>query len=71
MLSIHPDALIWNQSYVFFSQNYDGWGHKIFKLCFQPKNAKKYANFRGFFMLLLKEMAETYIILLILFRKTT
>ena len=48
MLSIHPDALIWNQSYVFFNQNYDEWGHKIFKLCFQPKNAKKYANFRGF-----------------------
>ena len=40
MLSIHPDALIWNQSYVFFSQNYDEWGQKIFKLCFQPKNAK-------------------------------
>ena len=38
MLSIHPDALIWNQSYVFFSQNYDERGHKIFKLCFQPKN---------------------------------
>ena len=43
----------------------------IFKLCFQPKNAKKHANFRGFLMLLLKEMAETYIILLILFRKRT
>ena len=52
MLSIHPDALIWTQSYVFFNQNYDGWGHKILKLCFQPKNAKKYASFRGFFMLL-------------------
>ena len=71
MLSIHPDALIWNQTYVFFSQNYDGWGHKIFRLCFQSKNAKKYANFRGFYMLLLKEMIETYIILLILFRKRT
>ena len=40
MLSIHPDALIWNQSHVFFSQNYDGWGCKIFKLCFQPKMLK-------------------------------
>ena len=71
MLSIHPDALIRKQSYVSFSQNYDEWGHKIFKLSFQLKNAKKYANFRGFFMLLLKEMAATYIILLILFRKRT
>ena len=69
MLSIDLDALIWNQSYVFFSQNYDEWGHKIFKLNFQPKHAKKYVNFRGFFMLLSKEMTETYIILLILFRK--
>ena len=63
----------------FFSQNYDERGHKIFKLCFQPKNAKKFANFRGFFMLFLKEMAETCIImqvslciiLLILFKKRT
>ena len=27
-------------SYVFFSQNYDEWGQKIFKLCFQPKMLK-------------------------------
>ena len=54
---------------MYFTQNYNGWGHKIFKFCFQPKNTKKYVNFRGFFMLLLKEMAETYIILLILLRK--
>ena len=40
MLSIHPNALIWNQSYVFYIQNYDEWGHKIFKLFFSQKNAK-------------------------------
>ena len=53
----------------FFSQNFDEWGHKIFKLYFQPKNAKNMPILGSFFMLLLKEMAETYIILLILFRK--
>ena len=53
----------------FFSQNYDERGQKIFKLSFQLKKAKKYANFRSFFMLLLKEMDETYIILLICLEK--
>ena len=40
MLSIHPGALIWNQSYVFFTQNYDGWGHKIFNSVFSQKMLK-------------------------------
>ena len=49
MLSIHSDALIWNQSYVFFSQNYYGWGHIIFKLCFQPKKMLKNMTILGVF----------------------
>ena len=28
-----------------FTQNYGGWGHKIFKLHFLPENAKKHVNF--------------------------
>ena len=43
--------------------------HKSFKLCFQPKMLKNMPILGVFFMLLLKEMAETYIILLILFTK--
>ena len=46
-------------------------GTKFLNYVFSQKMLKKYANFRGFFMLLLKEMAETCIILLILFRKRT
>ena len=44
-------------------------GTKILNYVFSQKNAKKYANFIGLFMLLLKEIFETYIIMLILFKK--
>ena len=40
MLSIHPDALIWNQSFVFLSQNYDDWGQKILYYVFSQKMLK-------------------------------
>ena len=48
-----------------------GGGTKFLNYVFSQKMLKKYANFKGFFILLLKEMDETYTILLILFRKRT
>ena len=42
MLSILPGALILNQSYVFFTQNYDKSEQKIM---FLAKNSKKYVKF--------------------------
>ena len=37
MLSIHPGALIWNQSYIFFTQNYDERGKKVLNYVFSQK----------------------------------
>ena len=69
MLSIHPDALIWNQSYVFLAKIMMGGGTKFLNYVFSQKMLKNMPILGVFFMLLLKQMAETYIILLVLFRK--
>ena len=48
MLSFCPAALILNQFYVFFLQNYGGWGRKILYCIFYQKILKNMSIFRVF-----------------------
>ena len=48
MLSFYPGALIWNQSYGLFTQNYGGWGTKFLNCIFYQKMLKDLSIFRVF-----------------------